>query len=245
MKIVGMVPARLESTRLERKALIDIEGLPMVVHTCKRSELSLKLDDLYLVTDNRLIREVAERYDINCIMTGEHISSSDRLAEASDHIDCDVIVNIQGDEPLVNPNHIDKILEPIINDPSLDITVGITPFSKKNSYSDIKVVRDNDNYILYMSRNDIPSYYNNQKNKDMYKLCTIVPFKKELLLNFSKWEQTPLELAEDNHFLRILENGIKIKTVEVEDGKISVDTKEDLEEVKKIMKNDPIKLKYI
>jgi len=160
-----MVPARLESTRLERKALIDIEGLPMVVHTCKRSELALKLDDLYLVTDNKLIREVAERYDINCIMTGEHISSSDRLAEASDHIDCDVIVNIQGDEPLVNPNHIDKILEPIINDPSLDITVGITPFSKKNSYSDIKVVRDNDNYVLYMSRNDIPSYYNNLKNK--------------------------------------------------------------------------------
>jgi len=78
----------------------------------------------------------------------------------------------------------------------------------------------------------------------MYKLCTIVPFKRELLLNFAKWEQTPLELAEDNHFLRILENGIKIKTVEVEDGKISVDTKEDLEEVKKIMKNDPIKLKY-
>jgi 3-deoxy-manno-octulosonate cytidylyltransferase (CMP-KDO synthetase) len=79
----------------------------------------------------------------------------------------------------------------------------------------------------------------------MYKLCTIVPFKKDLLLNFTKWEETPLELAEDNHFLRILENGVKIKTVEIEGAKISVDTQSDLDEVRLLMRDDLIKLQYI
>tara|TARA_B100000315_G_C14406056_1_gene508752 strand:- start:158 stop:895 length:738 start_codon:yes stop_codon:yes gene_type:complete len=245
MKIIGMVPARLESTRLKEKALIDIDGLPMVVHTCKRAELALKLDEVYLVTDSKLIRDVAERHNINYIMTGEHVSSSDRLAEASNYKSCDIIVNIQGDEPLVNPNHIDKILEPIINDSNIDIVFGITPFYKKNSYSDIKVVKDNNDYVLYMSRNDIPCYYNNQKNNEMFKLCTIVPYKKELLLKFTKWDQSKIELIEDNHFLRFLENGIKIKAVEIEDGKISVDTMEDLKEVSEMMKNDTIKLAYV
>ena len=101
-----------------------------------------------------------------------------------DRYDCDVVVNIQGDEPLVNPNHIDEIIEPMINDSNMNITVGITLFSKENSYSDIKVVKDIENNNLYMSRNDIPNYYKNKKNKLMYKLCTIVPFKKELLMDF-------------------------------------------------------------
>ena len=240
-----MVPARLESTRLGEKALIDIEGLPMVIHTCKRSQLARTLSDLYLVTDNILIKKVAELNNINCIMTGEHISSSDRLAEACRNVECDVVVNIQGDEPLVNPNHIDKIIEPILNDSTVEITVGITKFSKKDSHSDIKVVKNLRNDILYMSRNDIPNYYKNKKQQLMYKLCTIVPFKKDLLLNFTKWEETPLELAEDNHFLRILENGVKIKTVEIEGAKISVDTQSDLDEVRLLMRDDLIKLQYI
>jgi len=244
MRIIGMIPARLESSRLPQKALIDIEGLPMVIHTCKRAQLSGILNDVYLVTDNVAIKDAGESYNIKCLMTGDHVSSTDRLAEACRDIDCDVIVNIQGDEPLVNPNHIDKVLEPIINDPMVTITVGITPFSKKNSYSDIKIVKDLNDNILYMSRNDIPNYYNTN-DQIIYKMCSIVPFKKKLLLDFSTWEETPLELAEDNHFLRILENGVKIRAVEIENAKISVDTKDDLEEVRRLMKKDQIKLQYM
>ena len=216
-----MIPARLESSRLQKKALIDIEGLPMVIHTCKRAQLSGILNDVYLVTDNVAIKDAGESYNIKCLMTGDHVSSTDRLAEACRNIDCDVIVNIQGDEPLVNPDHIDKVLEPIINDPMVTITVGITPFSKKNSYSDIKIVKDLNDNILYMSRNDIPNYYNTN-DQIIYKMCSIVPFKKKLLLDFSTWEETPLELAEDNHFLRILEHGVIIRAVEIEDAKVFV-----------------------
>jgi len=238
-----MVPARLGSSRLEKKALIDIEGLPMVIHTCKRAQLAGVLNDVYLVTDSIAIKDVGEAHNIKCLMTGEHVSSSDRLAEACRNIDCDVVVNIQGDEPLVNPDHIDKILEPMLNDPSVKIAVGITPFSKKNSFSDIKIVKDLNHNILYMSRNDIPNYYKH-RSQIMYKMCSVVPFRKNLLLDFTSWEETPLELAEDNHFLRILERGIKIRAVEIEDAKISVDTRKDLEEVIRLMKKDKIKLKY-
>jgi len=239
-----MVPARLESTRLHNKALVDIEGLPMVVHTCKRAQLSHLLDDLFLVTDDPTIRDTGIAHDIKCIMTGHHISSSDRLAEACKHVDADIIVNIQGDEPLVNPRHIDSILAPFIDDELLQIAVGITPFTKADSASDIKVVKNLDGDILYMSRNDIPNFYNTNDGA-MYKLCSIVPFNKQLLLDFSSWEETPLEIAEDNHFLRILEHGVKIRTVIVEEAHVSVDTSSDLDEVRDLMAVDKIKYKYM
>ena len=240
-----MVPARLDSTRLPKKVLIDIEGLPLVIHTCKRVQLADALDDVFLVTDSQLIKDVAIKNDVKCIMTGEHISSSDRIAEASRNVECDIVVNIQGDEPLVNPEHINKILSPFLEDDQLEMAVGITQFYKKDSQSDIKVVCDISGDLLYMSRNDIPNYYNQKNDNLMYKLCSIVPFRKEVLLKFSKWNETPLEKIEDNHFLRFLEHGIKIKAVEVKDGKISVDTKQDLEEVKQLMKIDKIKFQYM
>jgi len=245
LKVVGMVPARLESSRLPKKALIEIEGLPMVIHTCKRAQLAHKLNDVFLVTDNILIKEAAVSNNIECIMTGDHISSSDRLAEACKNVECDIVVNIQGDEPLVNPDHINMIVDPMINDPRIEMSVGITPFLKTNSYSDIKVVKDLNNDMLYMSRNDIPKNYKSKRNDSIYKLCSIVPFKKDLLMKFSDWEEAPLELLEDNHFLRFLEHGVKIKTVEVEDGKISVDTLADLDDVRRMMKIDITKLKYL
>jgi 3-deoxy-manno-octulosonate cytidylyltransferase (CMP-KDO synthetase) len=240
-----MVPARLKSSRLREKALIDIEGLPIVVHTCKRAQLSKVLDDVFLVTDDAAIRDVGLAHDINCIMTGEHISSSDRLAEACRHLECEVVVNIQGDEPLVNPVHIDEIVRPFLDNQSLSLAVGITPFVKTHSTSDIKVVKDLQDYILYMSRNDIPNFYGHSPKTTMYKMCSIVPFSKKLLLEFSSWEPTPLEVAEDNHFLRFLEHGIRIKTVMIANAKISVDTADDLEEVRAFMIEDEIKHLYM
>ena len=240
-----MIPARLESSRLKEKALIDIEGLPMVMHTCKRALLAKSLKDVFLVTDSDEIKAKAIKHGIKYLMTGKHISSSDRLAEACQNIECDIIVNIQGDEPLVNPDHIDEIVKPLLLDNNIEMSVGITTFAKKKSYADIKVVTDFEDNILYMSRNDIPYDYKGFTNNSMKKLCTIVPYRKETLINFSRWEESNLELIEDNHLLRFLENGVKIKTVEVDDGKISVDTLEDLEEVKELMTLDKIKHFYI
>lgn len=245
MKIIGMVPARLESSRLPRKALIDIEGLPMVIHTAKRAAMARRLDEVYLVTDNEEIRDAAHKHGVETIMTDKrHKSGSDRIAEAARNVDCDVVVNIQGDEPLVMPEHIDKIVEPLVTDPSVKIAVGVTPYAKKNSASDIKAVLDLNGDILYCSRNDIPSDARTAVGQ-MLKMCFIVPFRREFLLEYSSWEPTPLEKIEYNEYLRILEHGVKIRAVRIEGAKISVDTPEDLEIVRGLMKKDTLKKEYL
>lgn len=245
MKVIGMVPARLQSSRLPEKALIDILGMPMVIHTCKRAQMAKKLDDVYLVTDSERIKKTAESYDIKVIMTGSHHKTgSDRLAEACQHVDCDVVVNIQGDEPFVNPEHIDAIVEPLLTDPSLQISVGVTPYTKKNSFSDIKAVLDLDSNIMYCSRTDLPSD-SRTSVKEMLKMCFIVPFRKDFLLKYASWEPTPLETIEYNEYLRILEHGVKLRAVRVEDAKISVDTVEDLDEIRLLMEKDTIKNRYV
>jgi 3-deoxy-manno-octulosonate cytidylyltransferase (CMP-KDO synthetase) len=245
MKVVGMIPARLQSSRLPEKALIDIEGRPMVIHTCKRAQLSKRLDEVYLVTDNEKIRQAGEAHGVNVIMTGtHHRSGSDRLAEACAYVDCDVVVNVQGDEPLVDPEHIDAIVGPLLHDPEVMIAVGVTPYSKKNSSSDIKAVLDLDGNIMYCSRTDLPSDARTPVEK-MLKMCFIVPFRKEFLLQYSGWEPTPLETIEYNEYLRVLEHGVKMRAVMIDDAKISVDTGEDLAVVRELMKYDTIKSRYM
>lgn len=244
MEVVGMIPARLESSRLPGKALIDIEGLPMVIHTCKRSQLAKSLDEVYLVTDSEEIRKAGEKHDIKVIMTGNHHKTgSDRLAEACQKVECDIVVNVQGDEPLVDPQHIDAIVAPLINDSSVQIAVGVTPYKERNRTSDIKAVLDLDGNILYCSRTDLPSNARTEV-KELLKMCFIVPFRKDFLLKYSAWEATPLETVEYNEYLRVLEHGYKIRAVMIENADISVDTPEDLEIVRQLMAKDRIKERY-
>jgi len=244
MKAVGIIPVRLESSRLPNKAIADICGLPMFVHTYKRAKLAESLDEVFLATDNEKIMEIASHYKIKTIMTStNHKNSSERIAEACENVDCDIIVNIQGDEPLLYPDHLDKIVSPMFDHPEIQVCIGITRFSKKTSTSDIKAVLDLNFDVLYCSRNDIPCSY----KKDFqyfWKLVFIVPHRKKWIRKYLEWGPTPLELIEDNHFLRLIEHGIKIRGVEVNDAKISVDTKEDLDEVIQMMKKDEIKNKY-
>lgn len=245
MRVVGMLPARLRSSRLPEKALVDIDGLPMFVHTCKRAQLAKSLDDVYLATDSEKIKNIAESYDIKVLMTGSHHKTgSDRLAEACQGVDCEIVVNIQADEPLVKPEHIDSIVKPLLEDRNLQISVGVTPYTKKGSDSDIKAVLDLENNIMYCSRNDLPSDVRTTVEV-MLKMCFIVPFRKEFLIQYASWPSTPLENIEYNEYLRVLENGVKIKAVKIEDAKISVDTPDDLEEVRRLMKSDDLKAEYI
>ena len=245
MKVVGMIPARLQSSRLPEKALIDIQGMPMVIHTCKRAQLAKRLDEVYLVTDSELIKQAGESYNVRVIMTGtHHQTGSDRLAEACQYVDCGIVVNIQGDEPLVNPEQIYEILMPLIDDPSSQISVGVTPYTKKNSSSDIKAVLDLDGNVMYCSRTDLPSDARTPL-KDLLKMVFIVPFRKRFLLQYTSWTPTPLEQVEYNEYLRLLEHGVKIRAVRVTDAKISVDTQEDLDEVRRLMEKDELRFKYM
>jgi 3-deoxy-manno-octulosonate cytidylyltransferase (CMP-KDO synthetase) len=244
LKVVGMVPARLESSRLPRKALVDIGGMPMVIHTCLRAQLAKSLDAVYLVTDSAEIREVGESYGLKVIMTGKHHKTgSDRLAEAVASLDCEIIVNVQGDEPLVDPDHIDAIVHPLLQDKDLKIAVGVTPYTKKNSPSDIKAVLDLADNILYCSRTDLPSEARARVEK-MLKMCFIVPFRKEFLLQYAAWPPTPLESIEYNEYLRVLEHSVKIRAVRIENAMISVDTQADLDEVRVLMAKNKLRERY-
>ena len=245
MKVIGMIPARLESRRLPEKALVDIEGLPMVVHTCKRAAMSKLLDEVYLATDSPKIKEVAESHNIKVIMTrSDHTCGSDRIAEAVKDLSCDIVINIQGDEPLVYPKHVDAIIQSLLDNSDIKCALGYTKYQNKNSPSDIKAVLDLEENILYCSRNDIPSDVY-ASIKTVNKLCFMVGFRRSFLLQYASWAPTPLERIEFNEYLRILEHGEKIRAVRIDGAKISVDTTADLEQVRKIMEQDELKEKYM
>jgi len=244
VKAVAILPARLESSRLPRKALADICGLPMIVHVYKRCLLAKQLDDVFVATDNEEIRLEVERHGGKVIMTScEHETGTDRIAEAAAGLDTEIVVNVQGDEALVNPQYIDKEVAALQDNPEINVGILVNPYSKRNSPSDIKAVLTRDNDVMYFSRMDIPSNAR-VDNPEMLKAYHIVPFRKSFLLEYAQWEKGVLERIEYNEYLRILERGHKIRAVHVESDAVSVDTADDLEYVREKMVNDPWFLQY-
>jgi len=237
-KAIAILPARLESSRLPRKALKDICGLPMIVHVFKRCLLSKKLDEVYVATDSFEIKEVVEKYGGKVIMTSsKHETGTDRIAEAALKLDAEIIVNIQGDEALVDPKYIDKVTNELIENPDINVGILVNSFSKKDSPSDIKVVLNKNNDVMYLSRSDIPSG-SRQNNPPMLKAYHIVPFRKKFLLEYAQMDRGSLEKIEFNEYVRILENGERIRAVYVESDAVSVDTTEDLQSVRELMPHD-------
>ena len=237
-KAIAILPARLESSRLPRKALKDICGLPMIVHVFKRCLLSKKLDEVYVATDSFEIKEVVEKYGGKVIITSsKHETGTDRIAEAALELDAEIIVNIQGDEALVNPKYIDRVTNELIENPDINVGILVNSFSKKDSPSDIKVVLNKNNDVMYLSRSDIPSS-TRLNNPPMLKAYHIVPFRKKFLMLFTQLEKGSLEQVEYNEYLRIIEHGYNIRAVEVESDAVSVDTIEDLKYVRAEMPKD-------
>ena len=239
-KVVAIIPSRLESSRLPKKALSDILGLPMIVHVFKRCLFAKKLDEVYVATDSIEIKEVVESFGGKVIITSsKHQTGTDRIAEAAQTIEADIIVNVQGDEALVNPQYIDKVVSALQESPQTNVAILVNPFNKRNSPSDIKVVLNENNEIMYLSRADIPSDAR-VENPALLKAYHIVPFRKDFLLQYSKWGKSKLEQIEFNEYLRILEKGYTIKAVHVDSDSISVDTAEDLDYVIDKMKGDKL-----
>lgn len=237
MKIIGLIPARLESSRLPRKALLDICGMPMILHTLGRAQMSKMLNEVYVATDSEEIFRLVENSGGKAIMTSKsHKTGTDRIAEAAQKIDADIIVNIQGDEPLLEPGHIDAGVQGLLSSDA-PVSILLAKFSKKLSASDIKAVVNLKGEVMYLSRADLPSDARS-KVAERLKAYHIVSFRKPFLLQYSKMAQTPLEKIEYNEYLRILENGCKMQGVAVESSAISVDTPEDLGIVRKQMEKD-------
>ena len=234
-KVVAIIPSRLESTRLPNKPLVDIHGLPMIAHVYLRAMLAEQVDDVYVATDSLEVRDIINHIGGKVILTSsDHLCGSDRVAEAARHIDADIIVNVQGDEALLNPFHLSSAARLLIDDPALDIGILVNDYSKPNSLSDIKVVLDLQDNVLYFSRLDIPC-----SSKNFLKAYHIVPFRSSFLQRYSSLPRTPLEISESNEYLRVLEHGFKIRALKVESSAVSVDTPADLTFVRNSMPDDP------
>lgn len=241
---IGLIPARMESTRLPGKPLVDICGMPMILHVWHRCKLARVLDDVAVVTDSLDIRDVVEAAGGNVIMTSsDHETGSDRLAEAAQNLDFDIVVNIQGDEALVDPGHIDLATNMLKSEQDASIGLLVAPYFKRKLPSDIKVVLDLNGMVLYMSRSDIPSD-SRQPAPALLKAYHIVPFRREFLIHFASLAQGYLERIEKIEYMRVLEHGFKIFTLKVETAAISVDTIEDLDIVRHAMMSDPFHKSY-
>ena len=239
MKSVIIIPSRLASTRLPKKALKKICGIALIEHVYKRATLSKLVDKVYVATDSYEIADTISKCDGNVIMTSRsHSNGTERIAEAAKSIDADYVINVQGDEALVNPNYIDKCLEALIADNEAHAAILVNKFYKKNSFSDIKVVIDKNSRVLYFSRSDIPSF--ERAPFDYFlKAYHVVAFKKDFLLKYPLMPVPRLEIVESNEYLRILAQGYTIKSVEVDSSAVSVDTEDDLSYVNSVMRDDP------
>ena len=255
MKIIGIIPARLASSRLPQKPMADILGMPMIGHVYLRSKLSNMLNEVYVATCDQVIVDYIESIGGKAVMTSDtHVRASDRTAEALLKIEketgkkVDIVVMIQGDEPMVTPDMISASVEPLLNDESINITNLMASMSSKEEHEDpaeVKVVVDKNNFAMYFSREPIPSRKKGVEAVPMLKQVCIIPFRRDFLLEYNQMEQTPLEIIESVDMNRLLENGIPIKMVMRKEDTYSVDTKADLENVDARMKNDPLLGAYL
>ena len=242
--IAAIIPARMNSKRYPGKPLIKIKGLPMIEHVRRRAHLCNGFSKIIVATCDKEIKDTVESYGGMVIMTSKkHIMASDRVAEAAEQIDCEIVVNVFGDEALVNPQHIDAVVSALLEDSSVNVAILVNPYKKKNSSSDIKAVVNENMDVMYLSRADIPSSARTP-DPPMYKAYHILPFRKSFLHKYATWPEGKLEQIEYHEHLRILEKGFRIRAVEVSSSAVSVDTQEDLQFVREKMLDDPYFKEY-
>lgn len=242
--ILGLIPSRLNSTRLKKKPLLEIDGLPIIVHTLKRALLSKKLDKVIVCTDHYKIYDVVKKHGGEAIITSsKHVNGTERIAEVAKKFKTRLVVDIQGDEPLVDPNDIDKVINFHLKNSHYDIVVPsmLTHNPERNSL--VKVIFNEKGKVLYFSRSAVPYDYKKQKIQ-YYKDLSIVSFKKGALNKFSKLKMSKLEKIEGIELLRALENDISIGTFVSKSTSFSVDVNDDLLKAIDEMPNNPIRKKY-
>ena len=237
MKIVAMIPARYLASRFPGKLMALIGSEPVIVHTYRNTVKTNLFSEVIVVTDHQMIYDTIKDIGGNVVMSlKEHESGTDRIAEVAENIDADVIVNVQGDEPFVNVNGLEKLCA-LFNDPITQIgslKVEITEVDAQNP-NVVKVVCDLKGNALYFSRNLIPYKRELSTSVQYYKHIGIYGYRKDILIQIHKLIPSNLEQIEKLEQLRMLENGYKIKLAEVEGWSIAIDTPEDLENAKKII----------
>jgi len=250
--VVGMIPARYASTRLPGKVLLDIAGKPMIQRVYERCQQAELLDEVLVATDDERVQEAVEAFGGRVEMTScEHCSGTDRLAEVAGRTACDVIVNVQGDEPMLEPAAIDAAVEPFLADEGLQMGTIATPINDIEEHLDpaaVKVVVDAQGWALYFSRAPIPFFRlgSGEPQPDgprrhpasgmaPLKHIGLYVYRREMLLWYAGLEPSALEQTECLEQLRVLEAGRRIRVVVVDYSPIGVDTPEDLQRVRELL----------
>jgi 3-deoxy-manno-octulosonate cytidylyltransferase (CMP-KDO synthetase) len=251
-RVVAVIPARMGSSRFPGKPLAPLLGRTMIEHVYARAALCDSLEAVYVATCDEEIRAAVEAFGGNCLLTSpSHERASDRVAEAARSFEADIVLMIQGDEPLVTPEMINASLSPLLSDPSVVCVNLVRRITKPKDYVDpntIKVVANLRGDALYFSRATIPNAFFARLPEgatlSVFKQVCVIPFRRDFLREFARLPSTPLECAESIDMLRALEHGHSVRLVETDADTHAVDTPEDLRLVEDLMKDDPLLSRY-
>jgi 3-deoxy-manno-octulosonate cytidylyltransferase (CMP-KDO synthetase) len=237
-----MIPARYRASRFPGKLMQDLEGKTVILRTYEATVATKLFDEVYVVTDSEIIfKEITENGGQAIMSLKEHESGSDRIAEAVQNIDCDIVVNVQGDEPFTERSSLENVLKVFESDPDKQIDlaslmVEITDWDEINNPNTVKVIVDQNNFALYFSRSPIPFPRDKDVGARYFKHKGIYAFRKQALIDFSNLEMRPIEASEKIECIRYLEYGKKIMMVETTIEGVEIDTPEDLEKAKQLWK---------
>lgn len=242
---IAIIPARFDSSRFPGKVIEPLAGKPLIVHTYERTIQASAVERAYVATDDARVVDALKEHDIESIMTrSDHASGTDRIAEAVEKMDADIIVNVQGDEPLVDPETIDQAVQALVDHPEAAIATAkhsIQRWEDVNDPNVVKVVTDPQGRALYFSRSPIPHIRGKSIEEvgetTYWQHVGLYVYRKEFLAQFPKLAVTPLEDLEKLEQLRALENGFSIVVVETQHKSIGVDTPEDLERVRELIES--------
>jgi 3-deoxy-manno-octulosonate cytidylyltransferase (CMP-KDO synthetase) len=253
-EIVAIIPARMGSTRFPGKPMAKIHGVPMVGHVCFRTKMCSLLSETYVATCDQEIYDYISSVGGKAIMTSDsHERCSDRTAEAMLKVESatggkvDIVVMVQGDEPMVTPEMIEAAVNPMLEDPSIKVVNLMARIKTVEEFEDpneVKVVVDLNNRALYFSREPIPSRRKGVKDVPMLKQVCIIPFQRDYLIKFNSLPETPLERIESVDMMRVIEHGESVHMVITDVATLSVDTPEELEKVVDLMKEDALINEY-
>ena len=246
MEVIGVIPARYSSTRFTGKVLADILGKPMIQHVWERAKQSLLLEDLIIACDDERVVNAAKEFGAKVIFTAKaHLCGTDRIVEVVNPIDVKIVINIQGDEPLIHPSMIDRVAQALLDDTSISMATIMKKIENPKELTDpnvVKVVVDKNNFALYFSRTAIPHHADNSevRNPVYYKHIGLYGYTKDFLFTYKNLAVSNLEKIECLEQLRVLEEGFRIKVIETEHETVGVDTPEDLARVKHYLQKEKI-----
>jgi 3-deoxy-manno-octulosonate cytidylyltransferase (CMP-KDO synthetase) len=252
--IVAIIPARMGSSRFPGKPLAEIRGIPLIGHVYFRTRMCSLLNETYVATCDQEIFDYICSIGGKAVMTADsHERCSDRTAEAMGKIESeigrkvDIVVMVQGDEPMITPEMIEHSVAPMLKDSTISVVNLMARINSVKEFEDpneVKVVTDLRSNALYFSREPIPSRKKGKTDVPMMKQVCIIPFKREFLLKFNALNPTPLEIIESVDMMRVIEHGYQVKMVFTDIETYSVDTAEDLAKVESLIGKDPLLNRY-